>query len=664
MRVLRVSHSATVAEWRGRERALRALGHDVTVLAARHWHAGGAETTLTDGAEDGAVPSARGDGILRSSSTTRARSWRALGEQWDVVDIHEEPFALATAEVLLLRRSAAAPARPYVLYTAQNLRKRYPIPFRWLERWALRTAAGSPPATPSRRHRRRQGLRRARPGHSARHRPRAVRVPSTHDREPRRGRRAGCGWVRHRRLHRASRAREGHRAADGCCRPDPRLRLRIAGAGPLAASIPRRAGRSSGVASAFEFVGTIPPEAVGTFYRAVDVLAVPSLATTRWTEQFGRVAVEAMALRSAGGLERRGLASRRRRRRGHRRPAGRRRGARRRAGRGGRARSDELRAAGFARAAECSWEAVARELRRPVPIGAARAAVIRLVPTRRRDHRRRLRRAGLCCARPSSRSRGCRSPSSTTPRSPRSRRCAPSWACGTSTPGGNRGFGAAVNLALADRLVPGADVLLLNPDARIAARSDRRAAAARCAPTPDLASVGPDAGGRAADTSRESSGFSRRRATRGSKPSGSARLQRGPRFVIGSVLHAARRGARPGRRVRRALLPVRGGDRLGLSRASARMAACSVPRRASACTSARGRAATPAPRRPLPRLSGALLRKHFGSGGWQAARAAVWAGAMARASCCRGERGRAARRRAALYRLGPCGSSRDSGGAS
>ena len=56
MRVLRVSHSATVAEWRGRERALRALGHDVTVLAARHWHAGGAETTLEDGAEDGAVP--------------------------------------------------------------------------------------------------------------------------------------------------------------------------------------------------------------------------------------------------------------------------------------------------------------------------------------------------------------------------------------------------------------------------------------------------------------------------------------------------------------------------------------------------------------------------------------------------------------------------------
>jgi GT2 family glycosyltransferase len=47
------------------------------------------------------------------------------------------------------------------------------------------------------------------------------------------------------------------------------------------------------------------------------------------------------------------------------------------------------------------------------------------------------------------------------------------------------------------------------------------------------------------------------------------------------------------------------------------------------------------------------FRKHFGRGGWQAARAAAWAGAMARAVVLAGERGTAARRRAALYRLGP-----------
>ena len=30
--------------------------------------------------------------------------WTALGRRWDVIDIHEEPFALATAEILLIRR--------------------------------------------------------------------------------------------------------------------------------------------------------------------------------------------------------------------------------------------------------------------------------------------------------------------------------------------------------------------------------------------------------------------------------------------------------------------------------------------------------------------------------------------------------------------------------
>jgi len=47
------------------------------------------------------------------------------------------------------------------------------------------------------------------------------------------------------------------------------------------------------------------------------------------------------------------------------------------------------------------------------------------------------------------------------------------------------------------------------------------------------------------------------------------------------------------------------------------------------------------------------FRKHFGAAGWQAARAAVWLGAVARSFVLPGDRGRDARRRAALYRLGP-----------
>jgi GT2 family glycosyltransferase len=47
------------------------------------------------------------------------------------------------------------------------------------------------------------------------------------------------------------------------------------------------------------------------------------------------------------------------------------------------------------------------------------------------------------------------------------------------------------------------------------------------------------------------------------------------------------------------------------------------------------------------------LRKHFGALGWQWARLGQWLGASARAILLPGDRGQAARRRAALYRLGP-----------
>ena len=66
--------------------------------------------------------------------------WRALGEEWDVLDLHEEPFALATAEVLLLR-ALRGRRMPYLVYSAQNLDKRLPAPFRWLQRRVLDGAA-------------------------------------------------------------------------------------------------------------------------------------------------------------------------------------------------------------------------------------------------------------------------------------------------------------------------------------------------------------------------------------------------------------------------------------------------------------------------------------------------------------------------------------------
>ncbi len=140
MRVLRIFHSAVVDAWRERERHLRALGADVDLLTAKRWNEGGTDIALVG---------RRGEPVTGLRTWGRHPAlfvyaplplWRALGRPYDVIDIHEEPFALATAEILLMRRLRRQRA-PYVLYSAQNIDKRYPPPFRWMERWALRHAA-------------------------------------------------------------------------------------------------------------------------------------------------------------------------------------------------------------------------------------------------------------------------------------------------------------------------------------------------------------------------------------------------------------------------------------------------------------------------------------------------------------------------------------------
>ena len=647
MRVLRVSHSAVVDEWRGRERALSELGADVYLLSARRWHAGGTEVDLRPRPGEH-VTGVRTLGRHPALFVYDPRPlWRALGERWDVIDLHEEPFALATAELLLLRMLRGTRA-PVVLYTAQNLAKRYPVPFRWLERWALRTASGvSACNSEAARIVERKGfsgrarviplgvdLDRFRPG-GATDAPESAPAPIT-DADPitvgvlgRLVPEKGLGVL----LDAAER--------------EPRLRLRIGGSGPMADELAARAATGP-LAGRVELVGPVDPDDVVAFYAGLDVVTMPSLPTPSWTEQFGRVAVEAMACgvpvvsSDAGALPDvvggAGLVV----------PA---RDAAALAGAlvdAAGPRADELRAAGAARAAECGWDAVGQDyldLYRsvlheasaapspPVEVvvvayGAAdllRRALepVAALPTTVVDNSSLPEIAALCAE------LGVR----------------------YLDPGRNGGFAAGVNAALADRLAPGADVLLLNPDAEISA-DDVAALQAALRARDDLASVGPmqvDEEGRDA---RVEWPFPSPAATwREAVGLGGARG--GPTFVIGSVLLLrAEALAQVGGLDERFFLYAEETDwayrahLLGWRHAAVPGVRALHVGAGTSGDSARREAHFHASQERY-------LRKHFGTLGWQLARTGQWAGSMARALALPGERGIAARRRAALYRLGP-----------
>jgi len=284
VRVLRVAHHGVVSAWRERERALRRRGVDVALVSAKRWNEGGRLVPLET----------EGDRFVRVAATIGSHPnaflyapgplWRALGARPDLIDLHEEPFSLATAEILLLRLLRRSRA-PYVLYSAQNLEKRYPIPFRWFERWALRGAAAAYVCnTEAGEILVRKGLRgpvRLIPlgVDTAQFRPAEREAPA----DP-----PTIGYVG--RL-------EPYKGVDTLLRAialHPDWRLEITGDGPQKAELVALADEL-GVTSRVAFLDFAQGDDLADRYRRVDAIAVPSIPWPGWLEQFCRVAVEAMA---------------------------------------------------------------------------------------------------------------------------------------------------------------------------------------------------------------------------------------------------------------------------------------------------------------------------------------------------------------------------------
>jgi glycosyltransferase involved in cell wall biosynthesis len=284
VRVLRISHSAVVAAWRERERALVRLGVDVALVTAKVWDEGGA-----------AVPFApEGDTFAQGARTVGTHPnvflfdprpiWRLLGQRWDVIDIHEEPCSLAAAEVLLLRLIRRSQA-PFVLYSAQNIAKRYPPPFRWIERWTLRRTGGVSVCN----HAAGEILTDKGLTGVVAEIPLGVDVEAFTPTE--RGAPSGqlrIGYVGRLAQH------KGVQVLLDSVAERPEWTAELVGAGPAEADL-RAQARRLGIEARVEFVGSLDQDALMARYRSLDVVVVPSIPTTGWLEQFCRVAVEAMA---------------------------------------------------------------------------------------------------------------------------------------------------------------------------------------------------------------------------------------------------------------------------------------------------------------------------------------------------------------------------------
>ncbi len=203
----------------------------------------------------------------------------------DICHIDEEPYNLAT--YLALRQARAVGARS-LFFTWQNLARRYPPPFRQLERYVLAHAdyalVGNAEAAAVLRGKGYRGPAALVPQFGV---DPALYRPLPEDRPPAEPFVVGYAG----RLVASKGLRGLLEAVAGL---EGEWRLRLAGSGELRDELAARAAEL-GIARRISFEAQIPSLAMPRFYNQLHVLVLPSLTMGNWKEQFGRVLIEAMA---------------------------------------------------------------------------------------------------------------------------------------------------------------------------------------------------------------------------------------------------------------------------------------------------------------------------------------------------------------------------------
>jgi glycosyltransferase involved in cell wall biosynthesis len=203
----------------------------------------------------------------------------------DCIYIYHEPYAVGTFQVL--RAAKAVTSAPVGIRSAQNLNKRYPTPFRQWERRVYRESDFAVVVSDNVAQ-----VMRAK-GY---HKPISI-IPMPVDTRmffPGAGRQDSVplriGFVG--RLVPEKGVDTALRALAAL--PSGAAILSVIGDGPQRPALVDLAG-SLGVADVVTWHGTLDREATADAYRGFDVVLVPSKATARWREQFGRVVIEAAA---------------------------------------------------------------------------------------------------------------------------------------------------------------------------------------------------------------------------------------------------------------------------------------------------------------------------------------------------------------------------------
>lgn len=292
MRVLRIAHASLTPALRERERALAReyADIDLEVVTTERWREAEVDVKATG---DDLFPVTTARAWLSNHIQLFAYDPRPLvaalrRQQPHLIDLNHEPYSVACAEVLALC-NWLAPHVPIVIQIAQNILRRYPPPFNWLQRRALRRVAAAYACSETTLEvLRAKGFEKPTRIVPFGVNTGAFRPRTVVDREPNRA--LTIGFV-----GRMLPGKGLDVLAEALVKiaPEP-WGLLLVGDGPEREGFARKL-TARGLIDRAQFAGAIDYDGVPEFYQQMDMLVMPTQTTKRIREQFGRVLVEAMA---------------------------------------------------------------------------------------------------------------------------------------------------------------------------------------------------------------------------------------------------------------------------------------------------------------------------------------------------------------------------------
>lgn len=286
MRVVMVSKALVVGSYQRLAEEIGRQGVELTVLCPPCWidDRGMHPLETTDSAHFRikAIP-------IRWNGHYHIHHYPGLGRHLrglepDLLHMDEEPYNLATWQGL---RWAARHDVPSLFVTCQNLHRAYPPPFRWWERYAYNQVRHAIAGTQEARDvLRRKGYRGA------------LTVNPQMGVDTQLFQPAAAPAARSAFVIGYAGGLLPEKGLDvllrACSRLQGEWRLRLTGRGQDEARL-RTLAESLNLLDRVAFEGHRGSRTMPDFYRALDVLVLPSRTRSNWKEQFGRVLIEAMA---------------------------------------------------------------------------------------------------------------------------------------------------------------------------------------------------------------------------------------------------------------------------------------------------------------------------------------------------------------------------------